>query len=354
MPRLGLPQILLEFKTKGLTAIQRSARGIVAVILQDDTADTEYTVYRSIDEISFLDWTEQNYDYLNLIFYGCPTKVLVYRIKEPPVNYNTALAFLKTKKWNYLTIPGIQPSQVMTVSAFIKSQRVNERKTFKAVLPHIAADSEGVINFCTEDIKISDKVYTAAEYCTRIAGVLAGLPLSRSSTYFDFPEIKSAALSDDPDADIDDGKLILIFDGSKYKIARGVNSFTSFTAEMGEDFCKIKIVEGVDLYHDDIRDTFNKYYVGKVINDYDNKQLFVAAIKAYHKELEGNVLDRSNDNTAAISLEGQRNYLEGKGTDTSEMSNVEILKGNTGSKVFVDSSVKFVDAMEDLKMVVYM
>ena len=60
---------------------------------------------------------------------------------------------------------------------------------------------------------------------------------------------------------------------------------------------------------DDIRDTFEKYYVGKVINDYDNKQMFVAAISSYHKELLGDVLDRSYDNTVSVDVDAQRNYL---------------------------------------------
>lgn len=94
-------------------------------------------------------------------------------------------------------------------------------------------------------------------------------------------------MPDDPNDRINNGELIIVFDGKKYKIGRGVNSFVSFTATKGEDIRKIKIVEGMDLYMDDIRDTFEEYYVGKVINDYDNKQAFVAAIGAYHKELLG-------------------------------------------------------------------
>ena len=34
---MGLPEIVIEFRTKGVTAVKRSARGIVAVILKDDT-----------------------------------------------------------------------------------------------------------------------------------------------------------------------------------------------------------------------------------------------------------------------------------------------------------------------------
>ena len=81
--------------------------------------------------------------------------------------------------------------------------------------------------------------------------------------------------------------MIIVYDGEKFKIGRGVNSLTTFTATKTEDVRKIKIVEGMDLYMDDIRDTFEEYYVGKVINDYDNKQMFVAAIGAYHKRTDG-------------------------------------------------------------------
>ena len=110
-------------------------------------------------------------------------------------------------------------------------------------------------------------------------------------------------------------------------------------------------MEGVDLYQVDIRSSFEDAYVGKVINDYDNKQAFVAAIIAYQKSLEGNVLDRSFDNTAAVDIDQQRLYIEGKGIDTTDMSDIDIAKYNTGSKVFISSHVKFVDAMEDLSLV---
>lgn len=61
---MGLPEILIVFKTKGLTAIQRSERGIVAVILHDDTEGGELlTVYNSITDVDFTKWNERNYEY---------------------------------------------------------------------------------------------------------------------------------------------------------------------------------------------------------------------------------------------------------------------------------------------------
>ena len=353
---MGLPSFNFVFQSKGVSVIERSARGIVAVILRDDTEGQEQNVYNKIDEIDFTQWTEENYNYLKLIYEGAPSRVIAMRISTSVETYNDILRKLKDLKWNYLCIPGIQGKDTTTIGAWIKQYRNDEKKTFKAVLPHYAGDHEGIINFTTEHITstITGKKHSAAEYCARIAGILAGLPLSRSSTYFVLNDISEAETPDDPNDRINNGELIIVYDGEKFKIGRGVNSLTTFTATKTEDVRKIKIVEGMDLYMDDIRDTFEEYYVGKVINDYDNKQMFVAAIGAYHKELMGDVLDRSYDNRVSVDVEAQRTYLESKGMDTTELDDTAVAQANTGSKVFISANVKFVDAMEDLDMVVNM
>lgn len=65
-------------------------------------------------------------------------------------------------------------------------------------------------------------------------------------------------------------------------------------------------------------------------------------------------MDRSYDNTVSVDIGAQRIYLEGRGTDTTEMDDTAVAQANTGSKVFICSNVKFVDAMEDLDMTVNM
>ncbi len=354
---IGLPLINMVFKAKGASAIERSARGIVACILKDDTEGGQVqSLYKKIDEVDFTHWNEKNYDYLKLIFAGAPSQVLAIRKGEQEESYNGALKKLKDLKWNYLCIPELEASDVSVISAWIKQYRNDEKKTFKAVLPNQAADHEGIINLTTENVTstITGKKHSAAEYCARIAGVLAGLSLSRSSTYFVLDDISSADVPDNPNERINAGELIIVFDGKKYKIGRGVNSLVSFTEDKKEDMRKIKIVEGMDLYMDDIRETYEESYVGKVINDYDHKQAFVAAIGAYHKELLGNVLDSSFENSASVDVDAQRRFLESRGRDTSKMDDTAVAKENTGAKVFITSNVRFVDAMEDMQFEVNM
>ena len=66
---LGLPSFSMIFSGKAVSAIERSARGIVAMILTDGTeGGKDLNIYKKVDEVDFQNWTEQNYNYLTLVF----------------------------------------------------------------------------------------------------------------------------------------------------------------------------------------------------------------------------------------------------------------------------------------------
>ena len=350
---MGLPQILIEFKTLAETMITRSERGGVAVILKDSSNTVNTNTYTSEKEITKSHYTTTNLGLLSLVFAGSPSKVIVERVPSDG-ELAAALERLKGKQWSYLTVPGIADDEVSTVVDYIAEQRAAYHKTFKAVLPNAPADNEGVINFATDNIKTGTKTYTTAEYCARIAGILAGLPLNRSATYYPLPEAISITESETPDADVDNGKLILINDGTKIKIARGVNSLTTTTDSKGDDFKKIKIMEAVDMIRDDIRTTFEDEFVGQMENSYDNKILFLAAVNKYFSDLAGQgVLYDQFDNKAEIDLESTRAWLS-QTRDVSGWDDEQIKTANTDTNVFVKANIQVQDAMEDMDFKIYM
>ena len=74
---LGLPSFSMIFSGKAVSAIERSARGIVAMILTDGTeGGKDLNIYKKVDEVDFQNWTEQNYNYLKLVFAGAPSTVI--------------------------------------------------------------------------------------------------------------------------------------------------------------------------------------------------------------------------------------------------------------------------------------
>jgi hypothetical protein len=345
---VGLPLILIEFKVKADTAVKRSENGIVAVILKDNTNNTFDTkIYTKEAEIVQSHWTTANRDYLSKIFLGNPARVIVERLGTAETDYTDALDRLKNKAWSYLTIPGVAETDVTGLADWIKTQRA-AKKTYKAVLPDCAANNEAIINFTTDGIKAGIKTYTAAEYCSRIAGALAGLPLTRSSTYYVLPEVESITESTTPDADIDAGKMILINDGQKIKIGRGVNSLVTLSNDKTADMKKVKIVEAMDIIRDDIRTTFQEQYIGEN-NSYDNKILFISAVNQYFKLLtmQGILYDKY-DNRAEIDIEEQTMWLMQK-HDISDWDEEQIKMADTGTYIFVLANIRLQDSIEDLK-----
>lgn len=366
----GLPQVLINFRTQGTTAIKRSARGIVAMILHDGSKN-EIQQFRISDTTDIPDeiLSAKSVELVKLCLKGTPLRVLLYVIPEVGTevepdghltDQNDVLDLIQAVKWNWICNPTSTGTEQADLSSWVIAQRNNKRKTFKAVCAKQAADHEGVVNFCTDDIvaengtdENGDPVYTtynAVQYTARIAGILAGLALDRSATYFSLTEVQSVESYTDIDERIDKGQLLLFDeqDGNGVKIARACNSLITFTTDKGEDFRYIKIIEALDMITDDIRDTFKKYYVGKVINDYNHKMLFITAVLVYFDEIKGNVLDRDGKNTVDIDEQAQLNYAKLKGEKTEDMSAMEIRKYNTGTKVMLAGNVKPVNAMEDL------
>lgn len=113
-------------------------------------------------------------------------------------------------------------------------------------------------------------------------------------------------------------------------------------------------MEGIDLIRGDIAKAFESGYVGKVLNDYDNKLLLVTAINAYLKGLEGGCAgqDRRQPvlcvSVRAEKLSGiqRHGHLRHEGHRHSESQHRQ-------SGVF-EAKLTFCDAMEDLALVISM
>lgn len=342
---MGLPEIFIAFETAAVSAITRSARGVVTLVVQDATeGGAACAAYQSLAEVPKAQFTAETVRLLTLAFQAGPTKVVVLRTGE---NSAAAFAALETLRFDWLAAPALPAAEVVS---FIQGQRAKGRGVKAVTAASVAPDCEGIVNFSATDLVLEDGAITPAAYTARIAGILAALPLNRSATYLPLSEVVACGTVDDPDSAVDGGRLIVVSGGDGYRLGRAVNSLTTLSPTKAAPFQKIKIVEGIDLIRTDIARAFESGYIGKVLNDYDSKLLLVTAINAYLKGLEGEVLDKTADNRCFVSLSGQKTYLESHGTATAEMKDSEILRANTGSEVFLEAKLTFCDAMEDLSL----
>lgn len=350
---MGLPNINIAFSTKAASAITRSQKGIVALIVRDTAKNGGHVLTGSTQIPKEL--SEENKAYIERAFIGYvnpPRKVIVYVLPTEMEELAEALDYLATQKFDYLAgPPDITADECTEIVNWIKAQR-EIGFTPKAVLPNTAADNEAIINFTTNGIKVGNKEYTAAQYCSRIAGLIAGTPMTISCTYAPLTEVTDVErlTKEEMDRAIDKGQFIIFFDGEKVKVGRGVNSLQTTTEDKGEAFKKIKIVEAVDMIKTDIKTTAEDNYIGKYANSYDNKCLLITAIKGYFAGLENDGILESGRSTVEIDIDAQEAYLQSKGTDTSNMTEQEIKEANTDDKVFLKASIKILDAIEDISL----
>ncbi|MBZ9615296.1 phage tail sheath subtilisin-like domain-containing protein [Clostridium estertheticum] len=350
---MGLPDIRIIFKQAGITAAKRGQRGIVALILKDATHNGLITMNSNTDIPKEL--STYNKDQLNKAWLGgvnSPLKVIAFIEPIASTDYSEAMGVLESTKWNYLAIPGIISADNAIIGTWIKGLKDNMDIRIKVVLPHYPGDHECVINYDTDDLTVGEVIYDATDYCARIAGLLAGTPLDMSATYQVLPEVTDVPhLSITAfNTAINAGKLVLINDGEKVKVARAVNSLVTTTADKGTDYKKIKLVDIMDQIHDDLKKTTADNYTGKLPNNYDNKCILIIAYKAYLESLENDSLLDKGKTTIGIDIESTSVYLKSVGIDISLFTEQDIKSANTAEKVFISGNTKILDAMEDFNL----
>ena len=382
MAKLGMPSVTISFIEAGIEAIKRSQRGIVALILEEpqetitklmtDHKDGKgnsvsaiknpFTVYTTDDIPS--EMTADNQDYITKCLMGyvkSPYRVKVYLMAAMDKGKNgeadklaDTLTLLATDRWDYLAIPTIKTQQLESVATWLKTNRENKYKRSKVVLPGYSGDYEGIINFSNTTIKTSSKTYTGAQYTPRIAGLIAGTPLTISATYAPLSEVIDCDrhTTDENDEKVNKGEFFIWYDGEKFKMSRAMNSLVTTTQGKLEAYQTIKSVDVMDAIYDDIKKTAQDSYIGKYANDYDNKQLLISAIMGYFKELEDGRLLQKGYSAVDIDVSAVKNYQLQHGLYTqdelADMSDLELKKLDTKKLVYWTAKIKILDAMEDI------
>ena len=129
-----------------------------------------------------------------------------------------------------------------------------------------------------------------------------------------------------------------------------MNSLTTIPTNGNQDWCKIKIVEGMDLITYFLRTTIENSYLGKFPNTYDNKQLLVTAISEYFKYLEQEGVLSPGESSVEVDYDRQLQWLKSQGVEVASLTRQQILEYQTGSWVFIKCRGRLTDAMEDFEV----
>ena len=250
---MGLPRIDISFDEIVNSVLKRSRNGSMALLLKV-ASGSGVSVFTKSSAIS--GFSDTNAEFIKLAFKAGVTKLIVAKQSG---DIEEALEAIDGMEWSWLAVPQADDTEKETAAEYVKQARSNG-KTYKIVLgDYENGDSEGIVNlansFITSDIMDVEREFTPEEYSVYIAGLLTGTALDESLTGYELGDVTNAEKRIDADADVDEGRLILIRGGDRYEIARAVTSLV-LTNDTPAAFKKIKNVEGADLIKQDIARIF--------------------------------------------------------------------------------------------------
>ena len=384
---IGLPNVQVIFKGLANTAVVRSSRGVACLILKDNTGlevlasktkkekSTEEDIkvmsiieqdkivkeYKGFTEVESADYTTENYKIIEDVFLTDIAKLFVIKIPNEKT-FDDIKPFIN-REINWIAYIGETADEQKKLADFVKLENKTRTKRLKAIcynLQEAAADDMHIVNFVNESVTKADGTSLVGyKYLGRLLGVLAGCGMDMSVTYTVLSDLKGIKEIGDTEAineAIGKGKFVLINDDDGVRIARGVNSLQTNDKEHTEDMKYITIVEAMDLMYEDIVNTFKKVYLGQFKNSYDNQVLFMSAINSYFRDLaKEEILDPNYNNTTFVDVEKQREIWISNGkVEAQNWSDIEVKNNTFRTNVYLQSNVKFLNAMEDLLFIVNM
>ena len=355
---MGRPTIDIIFKQLAVSAVERSARGIVALIIKDDTDKTFKTKeYKLATDIETALFTTANVQAITDCFSGTPAKVIVVRVDATGGTIADALTIAAGLKFNWIGAVSSTQADHDAIATWIKAQDVL-KKTFKAVTyKAISPDSKRVVNLVNDKVTFADTrgQKTGDSYVPTLLGILAGLSLNRSATYYKCTTLTSVIEPADIDASINLGNLVLFNDSNYVKIAAAVTSLVTITSSNTADMQQITTIEEMDIITGDISTTFADNWVGNYKNKYDNQVLLISAIKSYFKTLEDEqVLDNGYANTLDIDVAAQKLAWQATGKDVSAWTDLQTKHNTFRRSVFLLGDIKLLGAVENLSFAIQM
>lgn len=351
---MGLPVISVEFKKLAATALTRSVRGILAVVIQDSTSDVSWTskTFTSLDEVDANEFTSENYKILARAFLAAPYQVIVVRVGSEGT-METAQEILDKLIYNWVcAVPAnFQSGLVTYVKSINTPRRIHKVKAL--VYNQTSADDMHIVSVANGTVTLTGgDTVTMTNYLPRLAGLLAACPMDQSVTYAALDDLEAVADVSNLDTSIDGGSLCLVRDDNVIRIARGVNTLQTVSGDVTEDMKKIAVVEAMDLIQEDIIRTFKTYYLGKRKNTADNQALFVADVSSYLRALaEEGVVNKDEAISVSVDVAAMRAAWEAAGVSTANMTDAQVKKKPYRAQVFVSAQAHILDAMEDMTMV---
>ncbi|WP_068786617.1 phage tail sheath family protein [Paenibacillus phocaensis] len=217
-------------------------------------------------------------------------------------------------------------------TAFVRRLREDEGKKVQAVVPNYqAADYEGVISVKNGVVLSDGTTLTAGQAVAWVAGATAGATVSQALTYTaydDAVDVSPRYTNSQIEAALLSGEFVFTPSNGRAIVEQDINTLHSFTPEKGKQFRKNRVLRVLDGIANDLKTTFENFYLGKVDNNADGRNLLKSEIIAYMNTLQ--------------AINAIQNF--------DAQTDVTLVAGNESDAVYAEIGAQPVDAIEKIYM----
>lgn len=192
-------------------------------------------------------------------------------------DYVDYLAAVEIFDFNTLALPTTDNALKEILVSFCNRLRNDEGKKIQVVLENYPqANHEGVISVKNGVVLADGTVLTAAQATAWVAGATAGAQANESLTYQAYegavdvaPRYTNAQII----AALQAGEFLFTASDNKAIVEQDINTLTDFSGDKSKAFAKNRVIRVLDGINNDFVSIFSDFYIGKVNNTEDGRNL---------------------------------------------------------------------------------
>ncbi|NQX68064.1 phage tail sheath subtilisin-like domain-containing protein [Paenibacillus alba] len=245
-------------------------------------------------------------------------------------DHSDYLSAIEVFDFETVALPSSDPLLKSLYAAFTKRLRDDEGKKIQAVLENYpSANYEGVISVKNGVVLSSGTVLDAVSATAWVAAATAAAGVNETLTYQAYEDAVDANpryTNSQIEAALKAGEFVFTQNQGRALVEQDINSLTSFTTAKGRPFAKNRVIRVLDAINNDLKATFESFYVGKIDNNPDGRNLLRNEYVKYLESLQ--------------SIGAIQHF--------SSQTDISITQGDLPDSVYSEVAVQPVDAVEKI------
>lgn len=245
-------------------------------------------------------------------------------------DYTDYLSVIEVEEFSVLALTSTDPTLKALYTSFTTRMRDDEGIKIQTVLENYpVADYEGGISVKNGVVLADGTVLTAGQAVAWVAGATASAQVNESLTrtaYDGAIDVSPRYTNSQIEAALVNGEFLFTQNQGRALVEQDINTFTSFAPDKDKRFSKNRVIRVLDAINNDLKKISDSYYIGKVDNDADGRNLLK---NEYVKYLEG-----------LLALGAIQNF--------NSQTDITIVQGNDSDAVFAEYFVQPVDSIEKI------